>query len=394
MKKMLMCATVASMIGQFNMSNINILQEIGYDVHVACDFTDTSVWTNDRIDAFKEQLADMNVKTFQIYFSRSPFKLRKNLIAYNQIKKILKENSYEFVHCHTPVASVICRIAAHQNNIRCIYTAHGFHFYKGAPLKNWLIFYPVEKFLSGWTDVLITINREDYDRANKKFRAKQIEYIPGVGIDTNRLDEIHTNRQMLRKEFEIKDSDIVCISVGELSKRKNHEVVIRALSKIKNANIKYYICGIGELESYLNNLIIKLKVSEQIKLLGYRKDVFDLYRMADIFVFPSIQEGLPVALMEAIACHLPVLCSNIRGNRELVKAESCMFLPNDVDSVKNCIEENLRLSDGNWKNIEKINADFQEVEQDNYNRIFELDVNNINKEMKRIYLNLERKKVR
>ena len=169
MKKVLMLATVPSMIGQFNMNNIQILQELDYEVHVACDFKDRSVWTDERVEKFIVQLEEQNVKKIQVDFSRSPLKLWKHKKSYAQLKKLFEDNEYAFIHCHTPIASVICRLVSHKMKVKCIYTAHGFHFFKGAPLKNWVIYYPIEKFLSRWTDIIITINKEDYQRAKEKF---------------------------------------------------------------------------------------------------------------------------------------------------------------------------------------------------------------------------------
>jgi glycosyltransferase EpsD len=228
----------------------------------------------------------------------------------------MRKNKYKFVHCHSPIGGVYGRIIGYVTRTKVIYTAHGFHFYKGAPLLNWLFYYPVEKFLARYTDVLITINNEDFNLA-KKFKAKKVVYIPGVGIDIGKFSSAKINKLIKRKEIGVSDNTFVILSVGELCKRKNHEVIIKSLAKLNDQNICYIICGQGNLKEYLGEIANKLKVN--VKLLGFRKDIYEIYRSADLFVFPSYQEGLPVALMEAMASGLPVVCSKIRGNIDLIE---------------------------------------------------------------------------
>lgn len=375
-KKVLMAATVPSMIGQFNMDNLRILQDMGYEVHVACDFTDRSVWTTARVQRFIDQLDQMKIHHYQIDFARTPLKLKKHLVSYIQLKKLFRENHYAFVHCHTPVASVICRIVAHQKRTKCIYTAHGFHFYNGAPWKNWLIFYPIEKFLSKWTDVLITINREDYLRATTKFHAKNVQYIPGVGIDMNRFvcDPAIANAK--RTELGLSDEDIMLVSVGELSSRKNHESVIRAIKMLDYSNIKYFICGKGELEEHLRNLIHELDLTQNVILLGYRNDIKELCHAGDLFVFPSHQEGLPVALMEAIACKMPVICSKIRGNTDLV--QDYMF---DSHSVENQAILLKKIT----KSRTELHKQMQKSVEANYEHLKAFDLSCVSGMMRKLY---------
>ena len=172
--RVLMVASVPSMIGQFNMDNIQILLGMGYKVDVACDFSDMSVWPKAKVMSLKKQMEESGVLCLQVDFSRSPLSIKRHLNAYKKIVRLLKENDYEFIHTHTPIASAIARLAAKKTHTKVIYTAHGFHFYHGAPLKNWVLFYPIEKHLSRYTDILITINKEDYNRAKEKFKSSQI----------------------------------------------------------------------------------------------------------------------------------------------------------------------------------------------------------------------------
>ena len=228
-KRVLMVATVPSMIGQFNMNNIKILLEMGYQVDAAADFKDTSIWPEERVRKLKEQLAKMNVDCIQLDFSRSPLKLNRHIQSYKETVRLLKDKKYAFIHTHTPIASAIVRLACNTTGTKVIYTAHGFHFYKGAPLKNWIIFYPVEKWLSKYTDLLITINQEDYKRARKSFRAKSVEFVPGVGVDTERFSPNISGRMRIRHELGLDDKQIMLLSVGELNDNKNHASVIKAI---------------------------------------------------------------------------------------------------------------------------------------------------------------------
>ena len=324
MKKALMYASVASMIQQFNMNNISLLQELGYKVDVACNFEFGSTITNEKIEKLKDQLIKMNVNFYQIPVPRKITDIKNLRLSYKMTKDLINEKKYDLIHCHSPIGGIICRLAnkhsKHYDSTRMIYTAHGFHFFKGNnPLKNFL-FRNIERYGAKSTDTLITINKEDYAAA-KKFKLKKngtVEYVPGVGIDIDKINSIQGNKEELCKELNIPVDTILLLSVGELSKRKNHEVIVRLLNQLPD-NIHYVICGQGQLENYLLDLAQKLKVNNRVQLLGYRTNIPQIMKSCDIFVFPSLQEGLPVALMEAMACGLPCVASEIRGNIDLIE---------------------------------------------------------------------------
>lgn len=361
-EKVLILASVASMIDQFNIPNIKLLQNIGYEVHVACNFEKGSSCSFDKIQMLKELLNRLNVTYFQINFERNVLKIGNNLEAYKKVKKILLKNKYKFLHCHSPIGGVVGRIAGHKTQTKVIYTAHGFHFFKGAPFINWLLYYPIEKYLSKYTDILITINQEDYKRA-QTFYAKRVEYIPGIGINTEKIKNIYVNKKIKREELGLKEENVVLLSVGELNKNKNHVVVIKALAKLNNPNVHYLICGQGNLKEDLLKLIKKLNLERNVKLLGFRKDIYEIYKMSDIFIFPSKREGLSVALMEAICCNLPIICSNIRGNNDLIEdGKNGFLIENDLKEYVKKInflvhEKNFykNLENSNEKILEKIN---------------------------------------
>lgn len=342
-KRVLMVATIPSTIGMFNMNNIHILHKLGYEVDVAADFNDTSAWPADRIDEFKKELKVLNVNYFQIDFSRSIFKIGRHISSYKEMVKLILDRQYTFIHTHTPVASAIVRLAARKTGTRVIYTAHGFHFFKGAPLKNWIIFYPIEKILSKYTEVLITINKEDFNRASKKFKSKKTVYIPGVGLDTKFFSDSKTDKSIKRLEFGLDKTDFVMISVGELNDNKNHKQIIKLLPRLAE-NIKYVIVGQGILHDYLINLADKLGVKNRLVLTGYRNDVRDLLSMADCFVFPSKREGLGLAALEGMSAGLPVIGHNVGGIKDFVVNEEtgwlCKNAKDYLNAIINCSKNN------------------------------------------------------
>lgn len=326
--KVLILTSVASMVDQFLMQDLILLKKLNYKVDIACNFKDGSTFTESKLSDLKIKLFNMNIKSYHIDFSRSIFKITKLFKAIKQVSKILSNNEYEFIHCHSPIGGFVSRLAANKYRVKVIYTAHGFHFYKGAPMINWILYYSIEKFLSKKTDILITINKEDYQIANKKFKSQKIEFIPGVGIDVNKINNLKIIKTEIRDSLEIDHEDFLIISVGELNRNKNHQKMIRVISKIKESRIKYIICGKGKEFSRLVKLSQKLKIENQIKFMGFRDDVPKLLKASDIFALPSKREGLSVALMEAMASGLPVVCSNIRGNRDLVINEKNGYLFN------------------------------------------------------------------
>lgn len=349
--KILYVTTVSSTINAFLVPHIMKLYELGHSVDIATHIN----------RPLHKDLVENDCKIYNLNFQRSPIKWG-NITAYNELKKIINENHYSVVHTHTPVASFLVRMACRKKrNVKVIYTAHGFHFYKGAPIKNWLLYYTFEKFLSKYTDILITINSEDYLLALKKFKAKSILYVPGVGLDHKYFEEIEPS-QKLRKELNIPDDSFVLISVGEINNNKNHETIINAIAKVNSLDINYIICGVGPNLIKLQQLIIDLKLTDKVKLLGFRDDIGMLLKMSDLFIFPSYREGLSVAIMEAMACGLPVVCSNIRGNRDLIDdgKGGILVKPDDQDGFINAIsnlygDRELRLQMGQY-NKNKVQA--------------------------------------
>ena len=307
--KVLFCATVDYHFNAFHLPYMKWFKEQGWEVHVAA---------NGHMD-----LPYVDEK-YHIPIQRFPFK-RANIQAYKMLKSIIDKNKYQMIHCHTPMGGVLSRLAARQareSGTKVIYTAHGFHFCKGAPPLNW-IYYPIEKGLAHYTDCLITINEEDYHLAvNHKFKAKRIEHVHGVGVDTDQFKPVsEEQKQSLRKSYGYHSDDFLLFYAAEFNKNKNQQLLIQAMALLKNEvpNAKLLLAGNGSLLNECKDLAIKLGVEKMVHFLGFRKDIQVLLPICDVAVASSLREGLPVNIMEAMACGLPVVASDNRGHRELVK---------------------------------------------------------------------------
>ena len=310
MKKILFVASVTRHIKTFHLPYLKYFKDRGYEVHVASNGDE------------KIEYCD---KHFNLCFERSPFKLN-NLKAYKQLKKIINEGEYEIVHCHTPVASILTRKAARKMRRRIgtkvIYTAHGFHFFKGAPLKNWLVYYPIEKHYAKDTDILITINEEDYEFAKKKLKAKRIEHVHGIGVNPKKFtfDISEKERDERRANLTVNPLDFLIIYVAELNNNKNQMMLIEAMKELVKdyPNIKLLLAGDGVNKEKIEKYLVENKLQSNVLLLGYRTDVPMLLKLSDLYVATSKREGLPVNIIEAMITELPVVTTDSRGQRELV----------------------------------------------------------------------------
>lgn len=371
MKKVLLTASVQSHIAQFHRPLIKILKQQGYVIHVAA---------RNNLDE-KNGLSIKNVdKIYEVPFQRFPLDPR-NLIAYRKLRKLLKIEKYDLVSCNTPAAGVFTRLAARDVRIsgtKVFYTAHGFHFYKGAPRKNWLLYYPIERLMAHFTDKLITITKEDYRLAKANF-ACEVDHIYGVGIDDSRYTVGQNEKAAQFRNEYAENASFVILCVGELNKNKNQLTVIRAVSEIirENTGIMLWLAGNGPYEEILRDEIEKLNLQDHVRLLGYRTDLENFTGSCDILVSASFREGLPLNLLEAMACGKPVIASVNRGHRELVRTgyNGLLFDAENVQELKNHIltlmkSPGLRkkFTENGFKVVEKYKA------------------GNVEKELRRIYL--------
>ena len=324
-KKVLFVATKDIHFDAFHLPTFKWFKENGYKVHTAA------------VGGLNLPFVDQR---HEIAIQRSPFSL-KNIAAYQELKRIMEQHSFQIIHCHTPMGGVLSRLAARQtrmNGTKVIYTAHGFHFCKGSPLINWMVYYPVEKSLARMTDCLITINDEDYRLAQeRKFRAETIKHIHGVGVDTQRFHRLSmVKKSALKTELGYKEEAFLLFYAAEFNKNKNQQLLIRALSNLKEhiPQAKLLLAGTGPLLEECKRFAVRLGVNHMVDFLGFRKDIDSLLKISDLAVASSLREGLPVNIMEAMSSCLPIIATENRGHMELIQSERNGYLiPPDDDQL-------------------------------------------------------------
>lgn len=308
-KKVMMLATTDNMIWQFLLPHIKHLQENGNVVEVVC--AKTGFW----FDELKEK---HNLVVHEIDFARNPLKL-SNFKAYKKLKQFQKERKFDLIYCQQPVGGLMGRLLGKKFKLPVIYTAHGFHFFKGCSFASKLIYKTVERWLSKHTDILITINDEDYDAA-KKMKAKHVAKISGIGMEFNKYLPLTEKKEQIRKSLGLAEDDFVIVTVAEFIKRKNYSTMLKTIKELKNRNIKvkFVICGRGQAEENIKSQIKSLGIEDEVLLLGFRKDINRILTASDMFMLASFQEGLTLSVIEAMSYGLPCIVSDVRGNRDLI----------------------------------------------------------------------------
>lgn len=336
-------------MNNFAISAILAATELGFDFTIANNMSLAEP------GHFEQVCEQYGIKMVDIPFSRNPLS-PDNIKAGKQLLALMQKERYDIVHCNTPSGGMVGRICAKLAKVPVIiYQAHGYHFWKGAPLKNWIFYYPIEKLLSYWTNIAITITREDEEMAKKRLHAGLVEYVPGVGIDLTKYALPTADRMEKRESIGIPDNATLLISVGELNENKNQETVIRAIAGM---DVYYIIAGIGDNHQHLLDVAAEVGMSERVKLLGFRTDVRDLYACSDVFVIPSFREGLSVSMMEAMASHIPCVAGRIRGNVDLLPDSELLFDPHNIEELKSAIQKGLD-SDIAKREVEMNNSTLQ-----------------------------------
>ncbi|TYP75664.1 glycosyltransferase family 4 protein [Paenibacillus methanolicus] len=313
MSRVLVIAHLGRHFRIFGHYDFKVLVEMGHEVHIAANFNET-------IDNFE----DSNIVKHQIDFSRNPFSIQ-NIKAYTQLKELFSNYNFGVIHCQSPSGGAVTRLASKKlraKGTKVLYTAHGLHFYKGAPAINWLMYYTIEKQLGRFTDCIITINEEDYQLSKKWLRTiPSVKYIHGVGINTTRFSKPNaTQKSDLRKKYGYNHNDFILFYAAELNQNKNQEFLIRGLALLikEIPQIKLLLAGQGRAFKQLEHIVEEMKLQNHVEFLGYRKDIPDLLKIADVSVSSSRREGLPLNTLEAMATGLPLVLTNCRGNRDLV----------------------------------------------------------------------------
>ena len=310
LKKILIVATEETHIVLFDSAWISRMKQYGCEVHAACF-----------MGKWKKRLEDLGVICHHIDFARSPFSLR-TLKAAAQLIGFLRQNHFDLVHAHNPVGGILGRFAAFVTGCRpVLYTAHGFHFYHGASLSAWLLFFTAERIAAWWTDGLLVINTEDYEMARQKLGFKPNEklfYLHGVGVELTAVSGVEKRKQ-IRQQLNLDDNAVVVICIAEFIARKNQQFLLASWQQNSSRFLKSHLLLVGEgAELTLRREETACNAIPRVQFLGFRDDIPDLLAAADIAVLVSHQEGLPRCVMEAMAAGLPVIGSNIRGNRDLI----------------------------------------------------------------------------
>lgn len=350
-KRILITSTDLMMI-QFLAQHIENFAEHGYEIEIAC--SDVGRY----MDEIKKSLKNSVEAVYTVSLVRSPFSFF-NIKGYRELRKIILDGDYDIIWTNEPVMGAVTRLAARKSRkdgTRIVYMVHGFHFYSGAPIINWVLFYPIERMLSTVTDYIITLNSEDFKRA-KRFPVKHVYYIHGIGADTDRLKKDTVN-QDIRKKLKIPEEAFLILSVGELNANKNQKIIIDALSLLQDKDIYYVLCGSGKNLKTLQAQSRKCQLQDNIRFVDYRRDIINFYDQADVFVLPSYREGMPIALLEAMYCGVTPVTSDIRGVKDVMKdgITGIICSPGDSKAFAEAIKtlkEDKRLRKGYGENSRK-----------------------------------------
>lgn len=369
--RIMFVASTDNMIWQFLIPHIKDLQKYGAKVDCFC--AKTGFW----FDELKEKY---NFNMIEIPFCRSPFRW-KNLKAYKMLKNYQIKNNYNLVYCQQPVGGMMGRLIGKKFHIPVIYTAHGFFFFKNNNFFKNLIFKTAEKYLSKFTNVLLTMSSEDF-QAIENWKVKYKYKINGIGFDNSKFDLTPFDKAKFKQEFNISDENLVVVTVAEFIKRKNYPAMIKSFAKLKTRikNVKYIICGTGKLENKMKSLVRRLNIEDAVVFAGYRKDINKILQISNLMLLLSKQEGLTMAIMEAMFYSLPVVTSNVRGNRDLID-----------DSLGGKLVD--------YKNIDQVVSSMIEILQDknlkqkmgeyNHKKVKNYDIDIVRGQLKKIYDEVE-----
>lgn len=325
MKKVLYVATSDIHLHTFHRPYIEWLLANGYQVDIAVENRGNKNFSG---------ISNM----FDIKFPRK-FDLRELINSYKQLSLVLSNEQYVLVHCHTPIPSMLVRLAARKSRkkgTKVLYTAHGFHFYKGASMLRWILFYTAEFILSKFTDGIVTINKEDFGYINGKMLHLKSWYIPGIGVNSKRFVPVSSHEKIIiRHEYGFSHHDFLVLYTAEFIPRKNHEFILAAVKKLGDTipNLKILFAGKGIKQTEIIEMSKNLHVENRVDFLGFRDDIEKICSIVDVGISASKHEGLGLGLVEQMFCKVPVIATIDRGHKELVDNDynGYLFEQNNVD---------------------------------------------------------------
>lgn len=331
-KKALLLAPMGSVHRRFNKANIDALHALGYEVELCANF-ENGEGPEIHNQKYINECKDNGIAVHSIPFARHS--LTGCLRCMPQLRSLLANNKYDIVHAHTETGGLLLKFAhSVKRNSKFIYTPHGMSFWKGSSIRSQLVYKPLERWICSGMDMNLGMNREEVD-CLERWNKNSATYIHGIGLNVSRMQSPVRIRIEVRREFGLSELDKFIVSIGELDDNKNHITVIRALSKLGRKDFKYAVCGVGPNKDMLLAEAESLGLKNNVVMAGYRSDIPDILNAADIFVFPSFHEGMPVSALEAMACGLPIICSEIRGNVDIIRNgdNGYLFHPTDVDTL-------------------------------------------------------------
>lgn len=372
-KKALLLAPMGSVHRRFNKANIDALHALGYEVELCANF-ENGEGPEIHNQKYINECKDNGIAVHSIPFARHS--LTGCLRCMPQLRSLLANNKYDIVHAHTETGGLLLKFAhSVKRNSKFIYTPHGMSFWKGSSIRSQLVYKPLERWICSGMDMNLGMNREEVD-CLERWNKNSATYIHGIGLNVSRMQSPVRIRIEVRREFGLSELDKFIVSIGELDDNKNHITVIRALAQLGRSDFKYVVCGVGPNKELLLEEATKLGVKNNVLLVGYRSDVPDILNAADIFVFPSYHEGMPVSALEAMACGLPIICSEIRGNVDIIREgdNGYLFQPSDVETLARKLE--YLLDDAEKRKVMGLK---------NKENVKDFSLESVTEELKRIY---------
>lgn len=371
MKTMLLLAPMGSIHTRFNLANIEAIRQLNYKLTIVANF-DVCDGPEKRNMLFAEKWKGEGIEVISFPFVRHS--LLGNLRLISQLRNFLKERRFDFIHTHTETGGLLLRLCG------CVpgkkfYTIHGMSFWKGGPIKPRLVYKPIERFICSGMDANLGMNKEELYFLTK-WNKRTAHYVHGVGLNVARMQNPSRSREQMREEFGLAESDKFIASIGELDDNKNHITVIKALATLGRKDFKYVVCGVGPNKDMLLAEAERMGLKDNVILAGYRSDIPDVLNAADIFVFPSFHEGMPVSALEAMACGLPIICSEIRGNVDIIREgdNGYLFQPSDVETLARKLE--YLLDDAEKRKVMGLK---------NKENVKDFSLESVTEELKRIY---------
>ena len=310
MSKLLIITTVPSTIRAFLLPFARHYRSLGWHVDCAANGV-----------LKMPELQSEFYACYELPLTRNPAAIGVLIAAPSAIRALVQSGAYDIVHVHTPIAAFLVRFALKDvsKKPKVVYTAHGFHFHQYGKVLTNFIFKSLEKLAASWCDALVLINQEDYQAAKQASFATRIEYMAGIGIDTQ-LWQASTisdqQTQELRQSLALATEDVLFLMVAEFNVGKRHADALQALAQTP-AYVHLAFAGIGVLQEKIKLLAKQLGVESRVHFLGFRRDMPLLMCTSRAVILPSEREGLPRSLLEAMSLSVPIIGANIRGVAEL-----------------------------------------------------------------------------